>query len=67
MILQIDVTVTGPDSVLTGSAAVTVNVPAGVQLPTLTAEAATSPPAAAEATANEQAQKFSQSMRWGMR
>lgn len=28
MILQIDVTVTGPDGVITGSTAVTVNVPA---------------------------------------
>lgn len=33
MILQIDVTVTGPDSVLTGSAAVTVNVPPAAEAP----------------------------------
>lgn len=44
MILQIDVTVTGPDSVMTGTVAVTVNPPA--------AEAA--PPAPAPQPAPEQ-------------
>lgn len=59
MILQIDVTVTGPDGVMTGSAAVTVNAPE-----------AEPPPAPAAATDGEltnlRMRQRSQAMRWGM-
>jgi hypothetical protein len=57
VILQIDVTVTGPDSVMTGSVAVDVNVPPAEQ----------APPAPPAQSANQVAQARSRSMRWGMR
>ena len=44
MILQIDVTVTGPDSVMTGSVAVNVTVPAAAQEPPAPVTAAEQPP-----------------------
>lgn len=59
MILQIDVTVTGPDSVMTGSVAVTVNVPPAEQAPP--------PESPSGPAAIERARAQSQSMRWGMR
>lgn len=58
MIMTIDVTVTGPDSVLTGSAAVDVTVPA--------ADAPPPVPGTGE-LANEQMVQRSLSMRWGGR
>lgn len=56
MILQIDVTVTGPDGVMTGSTAVTVNVPAAAQ---------PASPAPSGELANLRMQQRSQALRWG--
>lgn len=56
MILQIDVTVTGPDGVMTGSAAVTVNVPAAAQA---------APPVPPGELANLRMQQRAQALRWG--
>ncbi|MCW2930028.1 MAG: hypothetical protein JWM19_990 [Actinomycetia bacterium] len=55
MILQIDVTVTGPGGVMTGSAAVSVSQPPAQELGD-----------AGDGSANEQMRQRSAEMRWGV-
>lgn len=59
MILVIDVTVTGPDWVATGSAAVTVNVPSA-------APAAPAPVTTPAELETLRMQQRSQALRWGV-
>jgi hypothetical protein len=65
VILVIDATVTGPDGVLTGSVAVTVNAPAPEQAPP--AAPAAQPRADPGDLENRRLQQRSQALRWSGR